>query len=149
MLNYNNPVCNRKDINMRLYQYYLNSILIKKISFILAISILITICSLNDNNSDKKDEKNLTIFFINDQHGQIDNFSKIKQIVDAEKQENNVILACSGDIFSGNPVVDNYENKGYPIIDIMNQIGFDISAIGNHEFDYGVSILMERMPTIS
>jgi 5'-nucleotidase/UDP-sugar diphosphatase len=130
---------------MRLYQYYLNSILIKKISFILAISILITVCSLNDNDSDKKDEKNLTIFFINDQHGQIDNFSKIKQIVDAEKQENNVILACSGDIFSGNPVVDNYENKGYPIIDIMNQIGFDISAIGNHEFDYGVSLLKERM----
>ncbi len=131
---------------MSLFQCYLNFDRIKIISFILLISILITGCSFNDdNNSDKHETKDLTIFFINDQHGQIDNFSKIKQIIDQEKQETNVIVACSGDIFSGNPIVDNYEDKGYPIIDIMNQVGFDISAIGNHEFDYGVPILMERM----
>jgi len=42
-------------------------------------------------------------------------------------------------------VVDNYNEKGYPIIDIMNKLGVDISAIGNHEFDYGQNILTERM----
>lgn len=90
-------------------------------------------------------EYNLTIFTINDPHAQIDNFSIIKHIVDLEKKENDVIVACGGDIFSGNPVVDNYEDKGYPMIDLMNKAGFDISVIGNHEFDYGTDILADRI----
>ncbi len=89
--------------------------------------------------------KDLTIFHINDQHGQLDNFSKIKHIVDIERQSTNVIVTCSGDIFSGNPIVDYYPEKGYPMIDIMNRVGFDISVVGNHEFDYGESILTSRM----
>ena len=88
--------------------------------------------------------KNLTIFFINDQHGQLDNFSKIKHIVEKERLKTNVIVACSGDIFSGNPVVDNYQEKGYPMIDVMNRVVFDISVVGNHEFDYGEKILKDR-----
>ena len=131
---------------MNLPHYYLYFNWIRKTSFTITIFLLIFGCSINDDNdSDKKDVKNLTIFFINDQHGQIDNFSKIKQIIDEEKQETNVIVACSGDIFSGNPVVDIYEDKGYPIIDIMNKVGFDISTIGNHEFDYGELITKDRM----
>lgn len=78
-------------------------------------------------------------------HGQLDNFSKIKHIVDQERAETNVILTSSGDIFSGNPAVDNYPEKGFPIIDIMNRTGFDISVIGNHEYDYGESILTDRI----
>lgn len=88
--------------------------------------------------------KELTIFHINDQHGQLENFSKIKYIIDAEKEQTNVMVVCSGDVFSGNPVVDNYDEKGYPMIDLMNKSGFDISVIGNHEFDYGETILKDR-----
>jgi 5'-nucleotidase/UDP-sugar diphosphatase len=117
----------------------------KSIAFL--VIVFIVSCSL-DNEGSKNGQpitKNLTIFFVNDQHGQLENFSKIKQIVDEEKQETNVIVACSGDIFSGNPVVDNYEEKGYPIIDVMNRVGFDISVIGNHDFDYGEFVLKDRM----
>ncbi|MDH3649770.1 MAG: bifunctional metallophosphatase/5'-nucleotidase [Saprospiraceae bacterium] len=87
----------------------------------------------------------LTIFFINDQHGQIDNFAKIKVIVDQERQKTNVILACSGDIFSGNPVVDNYSDQGFPMVDLMNRSGFDVCVLGNHEFDYGEDKLRDRI----
>ena len=89
--------------------------------------------------------KFLTIFHINDPHGQIDNFAKVKYIIDAERDTTNVIVTCGGDIFSGNPVVDYHPEKGYPMIDLMNQIGFDICALGNHEFDYGPAILADRM----
>ena len=89
--------------------------------------------------------RNITIFNINDQHGQIDNFSKIKDIVNKENENTDVILVCAGDMFSGNPVVDDYNKKGYPMIDIMNKTGFNISAIGNHEFDYGKKNLADRM----
>jgi 5'-nucleotidase/UDP-sugar diphosphatase len=113
---------------------------------LLTILLLITGCSKNDEHKIvKSEEKNLTIFFINDQHGQLDNFSKIKHIIDLEKQETNVLTVCSGDIFSGNPVVDNHPQKGFPMIDIMNRVGFDVSVIGNHEFDYGELILTDRM----
>ncbi len=103
--------------------------------------------SSDDEESEEEasGETELTIFFVNDQHGQLDNFSKIKHIIDTEKQSTNVLVTCSGDIFSGNPVVDNYEQKGYPMIDVMNEVGFDIAVLGNHEFDYGEGILANRI----
>ena len=121
----------------------------KNISIILlAVIFSIVSCSKDGGGKNTPDEtitKNLTIFFVNDQHGQLDNFSKIKYIIDKEKQETSVIVACSGDMFSGNPVVDNYPEKGYPMIDVMNKVGFDIVAIGNHEFDYGEANLKNRV----
>lgn len=114
---------------------------IKAILFV----FLVFLFSCNEDNSVNDSSKNLTIFFVNDVHSKIDNFSKAKYIIDAEREITNVIVASSGDLFSGNPVVDNYEEKGYPIIDIMNDIGFDISVVGNHEFDYGVDVLKDRM----
>ena len=110
------------------------------------IIILLFLSCIDNNNQHENQSSNLTIFFINDQQGQIDNFSKIKYIIDEEKEQNpNVIVTCSGDIFSGNPIVDNYPEKGYPMIDIMNKVGFDISVIGNHDFDYGEEIFKDRM----
>ena len=110
---------------------------------------LIIACSISCNNdngsSSGSGDQQLTIFFTNDMHGQLDNFAKIKHIVDAERAQTNVLLLSAGDIFSGNPIVDQHSEKGFPIIDMMNQVGYDISVIGNHEFDYGVSILNDRM----
>jgi 2',3'-cyclic-nucleotide 2'-phosphodiesterase (5'-nucleotidase family) len=123
----------------------------KRLSFILlAIFLLHFSCSKdnsgeNPNTNTPSITKDLTIFFVNDMHGQLDNFSKIKHIIDLEKENTNVILTSSGDLFSGNPVVDNNPEKGFPMIDVMNRVGFDISVVGNHEYDYGESILTDRM----
>ena len=117
----------------------------KQLSFILfGILLLIVGCS-KENEGNGTDAKKLTIFFINDQHAQVDNFARIDHIIDIERQTTNVIVACSGDLFSGNPVVDNYPEKGYPMIDLMNRVGFDITVMGNHEFDYGESSLTDRI----
>ncbi len=120
--------------------------LFKSISFVLITSCFIA--CINDNSSNGSagsGDHQLTIFFTNDMHGKLDNFAKIKHIVDAERAITNVLLLSAGDIFSGNPIVDQHSEKGFPIIDIMNKTGYDISVIGNHEFDYGVSILNDRM----
>ena len=110
--------------------------------FILLLSIA---CSKDDGpNTFKADAKYLTIFHVNDMHGQLNNFAKIKHIVDAARLETNVLVVSGGDIFSGNAIVDQYSEKGYPIIDVMNQVGFDVTVIGNHEFDYGQTILADR-----
>jgi 2',3'-cyclic-nucleotide 2'-phosphodiesterase (5'-nucleotidase family) len=110
--------------------------------------LLLTVSCANDENVPApvppESAKELTIFHVNDTHGRLDNFSKIKYIIDKEKEQTNVMVVCAGDIFSGNPVVDNYKNKGFPMIDLMNKVGFDVATIGNHEFDYGEAILKNR-----
>src|SRR5210317_2517050 len=106
--------------------------------------IIILLFACNKDEETVNITSYLTIFFVNDMHGQLDNFSKIKYIIDEEKKKSDVIVASGGDIFSGNPVVDNYSSKGYPIIDVMNRCGFDITVVGNHEYDYGEEILADR-----
>lgn len=83
---------------------------------------------------------------MNDMHARFDNFSKLKPMVDQiRQQEKNVFLFSAGDNFTGNPIVDMHSDKGYPMIDLMNDLGFMASAVGNHEFDYGQDILLKRM----
>lgn len=119
----------------------------KAILYTILLPVFLWSCSIGQNNSiePKSSEPNLTIFFINDQHGWIENFAKIKYIVEHEKQKTDVIFACSGDVFSGNPMVDFHPEKGYPMIDLMNDVGIDIVVLGNHDFDYGEDVLKKRI----
>ncbi|MEL7148370.1 MAG: metallophosphatase, partial [Bacteroidota bacterium] len=91
------------------------------------------------------DEVSLSIFFVNDPHGRIDNFSKIKHIVDEAKRSGNALLVVAGDIFAGNPIVDQASEPGAPMIDILNRTGFDVGVLGNHEFDFGTDVLQDRV----
>jgi len=118
----------------------------RNILIISLITILFSLLFISCESLRKQSkDTDLTIFFINDNHSQIDNFSKINSIIDDAEKNGNVILASSGDIFSGNPIVDYYSEKGYPVIDLMNRIGFDVMTLGNHEFDYGQEVLQDRI----
>lgn len=93
-------------------------------------------------DSKSGDTTKVVILSLNDQHAKIDNYGYLKHIVDSIRNENPyVILLSAGDNFTGNPVVDQYKEKGYPIIDLMNDVGFNATAVGNHEFDYGQATL--------
>ncbi len=87
----------------------------------------------------------------NDEHGVIENFDAISWYRQQVAEDyDNVFLVSGGDIFSGNPVVDEYvideENlRGKPMIGLMNKVQYDALVIGNHEFDYGQDILQDRM----
>ena len=123
---------------------------LQKITFLAGILFLVS-CS-SDTPEDpvppevEPQAENIVIFSINDPHGKIDNFGKIKAIIDKEKEtESQVFFVSGGDIFSGNPIVDYHPEKGFPIVDLMGKAGMDISALGNHEFDYGQQVLQERM----
>ena len=78
------------------------------------------------------------IFAVNDMHAAIDNFPKLAYIVDSLKAlYPDMLLVSAGDNQTGNPVNDQYPEKGLPMIELMNATGFDLSAVGNHEFDTG------------
>ncbi|MDD3742987.1 MAG: bifunctional UDP-sugar hydrolase/5'-nucleotidase [Lentimicrobiaceae bacterium] len=92
------------------------------------------------------DTLTLTIVSVNDMHARIDNFPGFISWLDSIRSRNEHVLVLSaGDNFTGNPVVDQYPDKGYPIIELMNMAGFNYGAIGNHEFDYGQETLKKRL----
>lgn len=116
--------------------------------YLILFIFLFTSCSENNKEEQvpvNNNPKELTIFCVNDVHAQINNFAKLKDIVDKEREETEVIVVSAGDLFSGNPVVDNHPEKGFPLIDLMNRTDFDIATIGNHEFDYGLENLKNRI----
>jgi 2',3'-cyclic-nucleotide 2'-phosphodiesterase (5'-nucleotidase family) len=78
-------------------------------------------------------------------HARIDNFGKLAYLADSlRKTHKYVFLVAAGDNFTGNPIVDMYPDKGYPMIELMNMLHFDATAMGNHEFDLGQDILNKR-----
>jgi len=92
------------------------------------------------------DTTTVVILSVNDMHAKIDNFPKFKALVDdIRTQYTYVLLVSAGDNFTGNPIVDQYPDPGYPMIELMNTVGFTIATIGNHEFDYGQETLKKRM----
>ena len=72
----------------------------------------------------------------NDMHAAIENFPQLAAIIDSLRTIDPALLVLSaGDNRTGNPVNDMYIPSAYPMVALMNQVGFNVSAIGNHEFD--------------
>ena len=99
---------------------------------------------------DEKKIKEIIILHTNDMHAKIDNMGKLAYLADSlRKYHPYVFLVSAGDNFTGNPVVDMVKDIGYPMIDLMNECGFDLSALGNHEFDMGQEFLEKRIKQAS
>ena len=80
--------------------------------------------------------KTVEILAVNDMHAALDNFPRLAFMVDSLKKiYPDLLLVSAGDNQTGNPVNDQYPEKGMPIIELMNALKFDMSAVGNHEFD--------------
>ncbi len=120
----------------------------KSIKYLFSFVIIgVILCSCGGGNK-RKLPKNSTITIIstNDIHGDIDNFAKLASFVKAKEAEGGeVILVDAGDHFTGNPYVDYADERGKPIIELMNEVDYDVACMGNHEFDYGQSVLKERL----
>ena len=83
--------------------------------------------------------RTVEILAVNDMHAAIDNFPRFAFIVDSLRDTYpDLLLVSAGDNQTGNPVNDQYPEKGLPMIELMNAVQFDLSALGNHEFDSGV-----------
>lgn len=65
--------------------------------------------------------------------------STIKKETEMTYGAGNVALVDAGDAVQGKPI--GTLSKGSYLVDIMNQMGYDAAAPGNHEFDYGMDRL--------
>lgn len=98
------------------------------------------------------DSKNIevTILHTNDVHSRIDPFpldggrnagkggaAKRASLINLiRKQQPNVFLFDSGDIFQGTPYFNVFE--GGPEMEIMSMMQYDAATMGNHDFDLGL-----------
>ena len=85
------------------------------------------------------------ILHSNDVHGAIDGYAYMtalkQKFLDAGASD--VLLVDAGDFSQGTPYVS--VTKGAAAIEMMNAAGYDVVTLGNHEFDFGYTQLMENL----
>ena len=62
---------------------------------------------------------------------------------DYQQQGYDVLLMDAGDYLQGNSFA-NF-TQGESVVEVMNAAGYDVAALGNHEFDYGSDVLEQRI----
>lgn len=103
-------------------------------------------------------DKKITIVHTNDQHSRIDpfpatytknpnqgGFARRATLIDAiRKQESQVLLLDSGDVFQGTPYFNFF--GGELEFKLMSTMGYEASTMGNHEFDNGLEGFKKQLP---
>ena len=88
----------------------------------------------------------IVILSVNDMHANIDMFPRFAYVVDSLRQVYpDLLLFSAGDNCTGNPANDQYQPANYPMIELMNEVGFDITAVGNHEWDVNIDNLKKNI----
>lgn len=115
-----------------------------RIFSLLIISLLLFSCATDKSLSDN-DSKEIVILSVNDIHGHIERMPRLGFVADSLRElYPNLLIFSAGDNRTGNSYNDFYPNgSNYPMIKLMKEIGFDLSAIGNHEFDKGIDGLVD------
>jgi len=98
-----------------------------------------------------RDLVRVTLLQINDHYvlGPVDGgrrggMARLSTLVRELKRENpNSVFVLAGDTLS--PSVESTFLQGAQMIAALNAIGLDFATFGNHEFDFGPSVLVERM----
>ena len=112
----------------------------KKIFLSIVFLVSVSICGVAHGET-------VRILSTNDMHSAIEKMPQLAAIVDSLRAIDPFLLVLSaGDNRTGNPYNDLYEPSTYPMISLMNLIGFDASALGNHEYDAGVQGLAKVNP---
>lgn len=93
----------------------------------------------DDVNSD-----DIVILYDNDVHCAVDGYANIAALKkDMQTKTSYVSLVSAGDFVQGATI--GALSKGENIVSIMNEVGYDVVTLGNHEFDYQIPQLEKLM----
>lgn len=130
-----------------------------KRSAVLAILLLCAIVAVTFPFAGPAAAQDLRILHMNDFHGFAEShkttgsddmrggIAALAWVCEKLKDERPSILLGAGDMIQGHPWANLFE--GRPVIEVMNAMGFDAMVVGNHEFDFGVEVLAERVSEAS
>lgn len=111
------------------------------------LAVILVLCALPVLAAEETKTNDTVVLYTNDTHCGVDagtpegsmgfaNLAALKKELAA--QHENVLLVDAGDAIQGE-AIGTLSNGGY-LIDIMNQVGYDLATFGNHEFDYGMEV---------
>ena len=122
---------------------------------IMVLALIVPTAALaGDGNGANGDTAEVTLLHTNDFHGRLETdykgrggsayMASIIGDIRSSLGEENVALLSAGDVFFAAPAVSQLL-MGESTIDIYNMLGYDLAAFGNHEFDKGQEILVDRV----
>ena len=115
-----------------------------KITKGLLISLLTFLLILGSVSFVLAAEKEITILTINDYHGSLApagsnvGAAKLVDAIKTEKAKNpeGTIIVSAGDNYQGSAMSNML--YGEPVSEVLKEMGLELSAVGNHEFDWGI-----------
>lgn len=97
-------------------------------------------------------ERELTVLYTNDEHGWMEGMGEDNGAANLmqlwrdregyEPTAEHFILLSGGDNWTG-PAISTW-NQGESMVELMNTMGYEASAVGNHEFDFGLDAIRQR-----
>ena len=115
----------------------------------LVLVLIVLVCAVSAVFANGAAEEPIIILYTNDVHcGYADNcgytgVAALKNMYEAKYGKDNVTLVDVGDAIQGSAI--GTVSNGEYIVDIMNKVGYDFAVFGNHEFDYNLTRLQERV----
>lgn len=93
--------------------------------------------AIGENAEEKKGDPNkLTILFEHDMHSHLEKFPNMATVIKQTKEEDpDTLILDAGDFSMGTPYQTIYRNEAAELR-MMGFVGFDVTTLGNHEFDY-------------
>ena len=117
----------------------------KRLGILLTVILMLSmaVCSAAEERAEKNGD--IYILFTSDVHCGIDKgfgYAGLQQVRDTlEAQGYETILVDDGDAIQGEPI--GTLSEGEAIIELMNDLKYDVAIPGNHEFDYGMPRFLE------
>lgn len=109
---------------------------------ICAAALAISSCR-KSGEVEKETDRPIVILYDNDVHCSVDGYAKIAGLRDAIAKADTAYVAVvsAGDFLQGG--LTGTLSQGSDIISIMNAVGYDVVTPGNHEFDYGMPVMLQ------
>ncbi|MBE6794259.1 MAG: bifunctional metallophosphatase/5'-nucleotidase [Ruminococcaceae bacterium] len=126
---------------MKMHMFFAPEKLKKTLSLVLSLLMIFSAMSATFVNA-SEDGDEIVILYENDVHCAIEGYSKLLSLKNELLTDNGYVGVVSmGDFVQGD-TFGAISQGGY-IANIMNMVGYDAIALGNHEFDYKFDRLLE------
>lgn len=114
---------------------------------VLLVAVGFSSCEIVEERSTGNDKNAvIAVVSVNDMHAAIDMMPQFAGMLDSLRGiYPDLLVFSAGDNRTGNPINDQYEPANYPMIAFMNKLGFNLSTVGNHDFDGGLKSLQKNI----
>ena len=118
---------------------------------LLVLAAALSPCFAGGASPGGADSDQIVILYTSDEHGWIeqsevsDGAARLYGLwtdTEADTDDESLLVLSGGDMWTG-PAISTW-SQGESTVEVMNAMGYDAAAAGNHEFDFGIDAMWER-----